>query len=94
MLARGQPVRNPAPPACVRTPCWNQGAGHLRLRFQREDAECYRRWQLCRAFRVLPLPGALGGQNPWDMERFRLLEICEQTAERSARVCPFGGGTK
>jgi hypothetical protein len=65
---------------------------HKRARFGGYEIECYHRWQLCRAFHAWPLPGTLPDQNPWDMERFRILENFEGTADRkfAASVAMLG----
>ena len=57
-----------------------------RKRFSDEDLACRQRWRLCRAFKCLPLPGALAEQNPWDMARFEILEAAEQKAEREREI--------
>ena len=41
---------------------------------------------MCRAFKCLPLPGALADQNPADMARFEILEREEQKAERKREI--------
>ncbi len=53
------------------------------MRFDPDDEALYRRWQLCRAFRCLPQAGGLPDQNPWDMEKLRILESWEQADERA-----------
>jgi len=79
---QGRPIPNPAPPKCEETPCWDAELERRRPRFGAAERASFRRWQLCRSTRCLPLPGALADQNPWDMERFRILESQENAAEQ------------
>ncbi|HRU04955.1 MAG TPA: hypothetical protein P5137_04165 [Candidatus Brocadiia bacterium] len=83
--ANSKPIPNLAPPQCADTPCWNPGAKRLRRRFTPQDLACYRRWQMCRAFKCLPQAGSLADQNPWEMARFAELERRAQLADETRK---------
>lgn len=66
----GNPVPNPCPPDCARTPCKSREA---KPEFTAYGWRVYERWKLCRDMRCLPEPGSLADQDPWEMRRFRIL---------------------
>jgi len=80
----GEPVPNSAPVECAATPCSEYTPKPVREgkpRFSAPDWAAYKRWLLCRMLSVTPLPGSLAEQNPWDLERFLILESHERSAE-------------
>jgi len=58
-------------------PC---GSREAKPRFTPEDLECFRRWEMCRDLGIPPKPGSLAEQDPWEMERFRILFHHERLA--------------
>lgn len=77
--ADGEPVGNPAPPVCERTPC---GSREGRPRLAPWHMGVLGVWRACRQYRALPRSGGVLDQDEYMMELFAALDGLAADIER------------
>jgi len=77
--AAGDPIANPAPPQCSRTPC---GSPEAKPRLEAWMGEVLFLWRMCRRYRALPRAGGVGDQDGFVMELFSELDRLRDTIDR------------
>ena len=75
----GEPVENPAPPDCRRTPC---GSREDKPRLEGWMVEVLSLWRTARRYRTLPRSGGIADQDPWIMDLFARLDALSDEVER------------
>jgi len=75
----GEPLSNPVPPQCGKTPCKSREA---KPRLSSWQADVLRAWRACRQYRCLPLPGGLAAQDEMTLAIFEGLDGLAARLER------------
>ena len=75
----GEPVPNPSPPECRRTPC---GSRADKPRLEKWQLEVLSLWRTCRRYRTLPRAGGVVDQDAFLMDVFAALDALQAEIER------------